>query len=505
MAVLKISDSKLLSEDRYHITQADVPGKSADEMKEFMDYIPRRVIIPKLNEVVDEVSKKADTDSVYNVSETYNKTETDAMLNKKADSEDVYTVEQVNRKLSYKVDGDSDKVILDVAVLPESTDVRYGEIYRCNGRLYTKDVDTGEFMEINKSPDITDKADVINGVYALPKATGDTLGRLYRFKGKLYESIITDSEKFAGDITYSHLDPLWCSYSDVSELKAYLDTQEFDALGDDGEHFSRLFFIVLYGNDEREENVFIKKYSGYADGYIITTDYISGGEWSLTEWVNGQAYIGRFITDATGCSSDSVSVLPYDAMFETLTVKREYGYSPLATDLAVSKMTGYEFVNSITLENDSDTVEITCNTDGEDLSCYKELFVLMSGKFKGTGSTGIRVNNGGNINFYVYNNFSVSADSNSGWWFKIEKIGECYDAVVNDNYSLKRIEYASTFLNGFDIANSIHTLGASSKTTVSGNISCVQSKFDNDSMVKLQSTAIQFAAGTVLKIFGRRM
>ena len=57
MAIEKINDEALLTEGKYHVTQPDVPQKSAQEIKEFFDHIPREVIIPKVNEIVDGVNE----------------------------------------------------------------------------------------------------------------------------------------------------------------------------------------------------------------------------------------------------------------------------------------------------------------------------------------------------------------------------------------------------------------------------------------------------------------
>ena len=53
MAIEKINDAELERENIFHANNDDVPGLSAQEMKEFFDYVPRRVLIPKVNELVD--------------------------------------------------------------------------------------------------------------------------------------------------------------------------------------------------------------------------------------------------------------------------------------------------------------------------------------------------------------------------------------------------------------------------------------------------------------------
>ena len=142
MSVTKIDDTELFNQNRFHVNQPDVPGKTAQEMKEFMDYVPRQVLIPKINELTDAVNASAPSESVYKKEETYNKseadgtfakasdvyskTETDSKLTQKADALDVYTKEQTYSKdeadaiKSGLLESSSDRVIADVAAQPTS-------------------------------------------------------------------------------------------------------------------------------------------------------------------------------------------------------------------------------------------------------------------------------------------------------------------------------------------------------------------------------------------------
>lgn len=71
MPITKINDSELFAQNRYHVNQGDVPGKTAAQMKEFMDYIPREVLIPKINELADSANAAApQTASIQNRSWT---------------------------------------------------------------------------------------------------------------------------------------------------------------------------------------------------------------------------------------------------------------------------------------------------------------------------------------------------------------------------------------------------------------------------------------------------
>ena len=59
MPISKIDDAALAGQGRFHESLADVPGLAADDMKKFFDYVPRRVLIPKVNELVDPANAVA--------------------------------------------------------------------------------------------------------------------------------------------------------------------------------------------------------------------------------------------------------------------------------------------------------------------------------------------------------------------------------------------------------------------------------------------------------------
>lgn len=102
MAITKISDEQLNSEKRFHQNLDDIPGKSADDMKEFMDYVPRQVIIPKINEIADEVNKVLfDSESASQYA--YTMSQTDELLGKKADKDELIPI---NESLATKVDAE---------------------------------------------------------------------------------------------------------------------------------------------------------------------------------------------------------------------------------------------------------------------------------------------------------------------------------------------------------------------------------------------------------------
>ncbi len=65
MAIDKINTETVKA--YYHESLPDMPGKSADEMKAFFDAMPKKVLIPKLNELVDEINSGNYGKSAYDI------------------------------------------------------------------------------------------------------------------------------------------------------------------------------------------------------------------------------------------------------------------------------------------------------------------------------------------------------------------------------------------------------------------------------------------------------
>lgn len=91
MSIQKIDNDLLQKEGRFNSCLEDVPEKSASEMKEFLDYIPKNVIIPKVNEIIENV---------------YTKEQSDQNIETKADFEQVYTKKQTEDMLSNLLTGE---------------------------------------------------------------------------------------------------------------------------------------------------------------------------------------------------------------------------------------------------------------------------------------------------------------------------------------------------------------------------------------------------------------
>lgn len=103
-----------------HSEQPDVPKRTAAEAKDFFDSMAKSIVIPKINEIVDELPQKTDGETTYSKTEvdtfldgkadsgtTYNKTEVDTLLSGKADSGTAYSKTEVDDLLVKKADADA--------------------------------------------------------------------------------------------------------------------------------------------------------------------------------------------------------------------------------------------------------------------------------------------------------------------------------------------------------------------------------------------------------------
>lgn len=151
-----------------HSEQPDVPKRTAAEAKDFFDSMAKSIVIPKINEIVDELPQKADGETTYNKTEvdtlldgkadsgtTYSKTEVDEKLLSKADSDTVYKKEEVDKLLKSKINSDSVYTIAELdLILNEKADAE--EMTKSLGKK--ADVDTVyDKTEIDDM--LTDKVD----------------------------------------------------------------------------------------------------------------------------------------------------------------------------------------------------------------------------------------------------------------------------------------------------------------------------------------------------------
>ncbi len=182
MSISLINDDQIKKEGRYHICLADVPNLSASEMKEFFDYLPRRVIIPKINELIEN---GVDADTVYSkdeirqllalkadTSNVYTKDQTDTLLKNKPDKETVYTKDQTDSLLSGKVDS-------NYVYTKTQTDYKL-----------TQKLDKSEAYSIEETEELLKNKADIDSVYS--KAETDSIIENLSYKNTGYTKAETD-------------------------------------------------------------------------------------------------------------------------------------------------------------------------------------------------------------------------------------------------------------------------------------------------------------------------
>lgn len=360
MSVTKINDSELYNEDRFHVCQPDIPGKSASDMKEFMDYIPRKVIIPKINEIIDNADTKADTDSVYSKSETYNKTEVNGLLESKVDTDSVYSKTETDTLLTQKVDTDSDSIIVDTDVYPFEHNSDKGVIYRYKNNLYTCNSTNDGMIQLNREVEIPREIPIVT---ALPVASADTLGSFYRYGGKVYEGVSKISVGASNNVSVTgrtdELSPLPCRYTDINLLREYVLN-----------NVGSVIMEVYYPDDPE----FYESISLTANGIVSDATFIDGFTYTLEDWINGNIdFTNHYDSDceytltATGINLISGS-----------TIGVAYDFSPVATEQKVQEQINAKnnvFCNALKGTKSGDTVVI------DDISSLEhELKIKVSGK-----------------------------------------------------------------------------------------------------------------------------
>lgn len=275
MSIEQINDEKLKNENRYHSCLKDVPDLSATDMKEFFDYVSRRVIIPKINELIDDrtnideaLEAKADADSVYT------KSQADGLLTKKADKAYTYSKDEADELLSYKADVDSvytksesDALLTD---RPTREEVLLLEEYEDCLSTYLNKYEY-------ESPYVYDKIITDSSNYEMFYcADGEEYSGFVRTDGQIWLKQRSDGEyqqiPMSGRLFDWFVGAVECTCPDAQSLKEALVDGTFITVYLDGEE------AAYFRYDKSDE--FIKIVVPE-----IIEDYIS-----INEWLGGRAY-----------------------------------------------------------------------------------------------------------------------------------------------------------------------------------------------------------------------
>lgn len=163
----------------------------------------------------------------------------------------------------------------------------------------------------------------------------------------------------------------------------------------------------------------------------------------------------------------------------------------------------YELIDEITLEEDVNVVTITQTKDGEALSEFKDFFIMFVGTFASASGGRLRCYSGASM-FFCDVGASPAVSTNYGWFIEINTIGECYDVPNAADYILRKSIWSSGLIGGFNINNSIHSQGLSTKIGTNNTIQALQKVYSSLNSLTVESTLSPFAAGASFKIFARR-
>lgn len=358
MSISKISDTELFNQKRYHVNQSDVPGKNAQDMKEFFDYLPRQVIIPKLNEVIDTANAaapaqnvytkeqtdslldtKADDDSVYKKTETYNKSEADGYLGLKADASQVYTKTQTDSMLSQKA---------DVQNVYDKTQV------------YTK-TQTDSMLELKTD---NDSENVIQDVSSQPSAQDTAFICREDTQLKLYKNWLI-SAPADGDKAEIYLSPALCVYDNSDDLDSAIESH---GLTDKTENNTSCIHLMdLYSKDgaliDKLYIVTIRTLY-YIDNYDQKTDHKA---WRSSVWAEGTADVYGHFADM---GYEDIKIKNVSDFAKQVFRAKETVYENIATEKYVQQK--FNDIDSYTVAQtddmlaqklDADSEQIIINTD----------------------------------------------------------------------------------------------------------------------------------------------
>lgn len=330
MPLDKINVSALEAEDRFHSNQADVPGKTAADMKAFMDYIPRQVLIPKINEIIDETYTKTEADGSLSLkadktyvdtelakkadaSSVYTKTETDGKLDLKANTATTYTKTETDSKLDLKA---------NAATTYTKTETDGKLALKANAAAtYTKTETDG--LLSSKLSSGSDR--IIQDVTSAPQTENTALLCREGEDIKLYKNgSLCPSD---GDSAQEFLSPMLCAYSTEAELSAAIEAHGLTDTTQSGTAAIHLF--DLYKQDGTlVDKLYIIRFRKAL--YVRNQDAnVTLNMWSLAQWAGntadiysyfeGKGYPNTILENVSAFAKQSVS-------------KADSVYSKLATE-----------------------------------------------------------------------------------------------------------------------------------------------------------------------------
>lgn len=362
--------------------------------------------------------------------------------------------------------------------------------------------ENGNLKQLLNVTEVVTLAEDIENVSILPTANADTMGKLYRYNNTIYAGVVTNGKHLTAPLISDDLNALPCAYDNEAELIAKLETLTYTGEGT-GAYYP--LFTVTYGENALTETISIFQEHGDKIYYYIGVYYNEtlGEIWgSLSSWINGTLNLASMIAENAGCDESTIFVNEIDDSVKDLFAKYEISEIATKTDINISN-NGYELIDEITLEEDVNTMTITQTKNGEALSNFKDFFVMFSGCFASASSGRLRTYSGASM-YFCDMGITPTISTNYGWFIEINTIGECYDVPIAADYILRKSNWASGIISGFDVNNSIHAQGISTKTNITNTIQALQKANSSIDTLTVESTLSPFAAGASFKVFGRR-
>lgn len=190
------------------------------------------------------------------------------------------------------------------------------------------------------------------------------------------------------------------------------------------------------------------------------------------------------------------------------TAKAVYDFlGNIATDGDVSAgrngFDSYKLLAETVLTEDAKQIKWTQTSTGEELTNYKDFFILWSGRFTATANEAYICHSNNGAKYHCYTQLQKTEGVNVGGWFKIDEIYISEDGKTG----IVKSTYPNNFLRNISITNSMTSQGlADNNRPVSSDIAMSEGSYAPTSSIVFggaSSSISLFAAGTKAILLGR--
>lgn len=164
---------------------------------------------------------------------------------------------------------------------------------------------------------------------------------------------------------------------------------------------------------------------------------------------------------------------------------------------------GYKLLAETVLTEDSKQIKWTQTSTGEELTNYKDFFILWSGRFTATANEAYICHSNNGARYHCYAQLQKTEGVNVGGWFKIDEIYMSEDGKTG----IVKSTYPNNFLKNISTTNSMTSQGlADNNRPVSSDIAMSEGSYAPTSSIVFGGTSSAtslFAAGTKALLLGR--